>query len=323
MQFSHRGMFSFTILMALFFAFQNCGQIIPAKKNEAQNSSKQTDLGFESSAVIEAKPGDSLHLDVPDETLKKIGTGSGLSCAWQFIPDSGATKTLSVTTPYYVVASVSASASGKYVATCSRSGKKVEYIFFVVVASEALRATLNMVVGDVGLSVSDQTLSSAMAKCREKAGTTSKRISMLCQWNGQTLYSRAAIPLIAGVNASGTDSGHAASYAVDGNNATRWASNNDGKATWILVTFTNVEFITAMSVFWQYTDTYQVEVSTDGTEWSRISYGETDKTARDMPLTLETNQYGGWWAKYVRISPLADNVEQYMSIYNINFTVNE
>ncbi|MGE0632504.1 MAG: DUF4214 domain-containing protein, partial [Pseudobdellovibrionaceae bacterium] len=113
-----------------------------------------------------------------------------------------------------------------------------------------------------------------------------------------------------------TSGTYAPSKAADKSNNTRWASNNDGRATWIQIDLAAYKFITSATIKWESAGSYKVEVSLDGVTYARVGGGFAN-FGTTTTLNLANNSYGGWWARYVRISPETANEQQYRSIYEI------
>lgn len=108
--------------------------------------------------------------------------------------------------------------------------------------------------------------------------------------------------------------------AVDGDVSSRWASNNNGAATWLRLEYPEMKFVTAATIRWEAAGSFKLEVSLDGVTWARVASGTATMNSTSK-LSLTNNEYGGWWARYVRLSPLKATDPQYRSVYEVQLTV--
>lgn len=87
----------------------------------------------------------------------------------------------------------------------------------------------------------------------------------------------AADPLISGgrlaTSSSDEDSSLTPDKAVDGNTSTRWASAEGADPQWISIDLGNGAKVSRVKLSWEaaYAKTYRVEISADGTTWTRLA----------------------------------------------------
>jgi len=128
---------------------------------------------------------------------------------------------------------------------------------------------------------------------------------------------------VSGIWQNDTSGRYIGSMALDNDSNTRWASNDNGDDVWIIIDLQSTKLIAGMAISWQYIGNgYQVEVSLDGVDYTvvrEVSYEEAD-TSRDTQHDFSRNEFGGWWARYVRITPIASDRTKYRSIEEISFT---
>jgi hypothetical protein len=81
-----------------------------------------------------------------------------------------------------------------------------------------------------------------------------------------------------------------------------------------------MKFVTAATIRWEAAGSFKLEVSLDGVTWARVASGTATMNSTSK-LSLTNNEYGGWWARYVRLSPLKETDPQYRSVYEVQLTV--
>lgn len=135
-------------------------------------------------------------------------------------------------------------------------------------------------------------------------------------WFGQTT---SLIPVTAVVpSASGSwnsNSSFAAVKAVDGDATTRWAANVDGNPVWHKLDLGASILVKKVYVQWETAGAYKIEVSVDGTNYVTVHTATAASNTTSL-ADFSGNQWGGYYARYMRISP-NDGATQYRSIYNI------
>lgn len=115
---------------------------------------------------------------------------------------------------------------------------------------------------------------------------------------------------------------YAGSMAFDNDDTTRWASNNDGSPTWILINLKSATVIARMAISWQYIGYgYRVEVSADGVDYSTVRTVTLQESASDRYTEhdFSRNELGGVYAQYIRISAIESDSVPYRSIVDISF----
>ena len=116
---------------------------------------------------------------------------------------------------------------------------------------------------------------------------------------------------------SATDTGNVASFAVDGDKATRWSSARNSDDEWIVVDLGKYSQIDALSIKWEAacSDNYTIEVSSDNKTWKEVKENlKTDSSLLDE-YNLKTPAYG----RYVKIHSTKSRSKQYgISIYEID-----
>lgn len=100
--------------------------------------------------------------------------------------------------------------------------------------------------------------------------------------------------------------------AIDTSLSSYWASNADGKSTWIQIDLGDTKLIKHAYIYWQTGGTYKIEISIDGTNYAQIANG----IANDYSWSV--NDFSGGLARYVRISTASLSDSQYRSIYQID-----
>ncbi|MCX8014353.1 MAG: discoidin domain-containing protein [Rectinema sp.] len=91
-----------------------------------------------------------------------------------------------------------------------------------------------------------------------------------------------------------------ASYAIDGNPNTSWASNWDMPA-WLQVKFDRTYTISKIGVWWDYhRHDYIIKLSTDGTTWTTVKTGVSNITEGSPPVHEEFS-ISPRSARYIRI----------------------
>lgn len=115
---------------------------------------------------------------------------------------------------------------------------------------------------------------------------------------------------------SATDTGNVASFAVDGNKATRWSSSRNSDDEWIVVDLGKYSKVDALSIQWEgaCSDNYTIEVSSDNKAWTKVEENlKTDSSLVDE-YNLKTPVYG----RYVKIHSTKSRTQYGISIYEID-----
>ncbi|MBP5260228.1 MAG: discoidin domain-containing protein, partial [Paludibacteraceae bacterium] len=113
--------------------------------------------------------------------------------------------------------------------------------------------------------------------------------------------------------ASSTNGGNSAGQAVDGQNGTRWESTQGVDPQWIAIDLGSAKTFNKVAIMWEgaYASAYQIQTSTDGTNWTT----KLECTASSAQ-TVEKN-IGETTARYVRIYGTARGTGYGYSIYEL------
>lgn len=136
------------------------------------------------------------------------------------------------------------------------------------------------------------------------------------------------------VTVTATDSYHEgdliASNAIDGNNGTRWGSNGGGDDAWFQLEWSELQTFNTIKMLCEGAmnmgaHSYNIEVSTDGNEWTTVASvvdkltpgGEYETVVLDNVVT----------AKYVKLQGVKQGTYGYtffeFEVYNLNYSVAE
>ncbi|MGE3758498.1 MAG: discoidin domain-containing protein [Pseudobdellovibrionaceae bacterium] len=113
-----------------------------------------------------------------------------------------------------------------------------------------------------------------------------------------------------------TSGAFSAAKVFDGNFTSRWASNNDGKPSWVQVDLGATRFVTGATIAWESAGSYRIDVSIDGVTYANAAVGFTGFGTTSVH-NLTQNGSGGWWARYIRVAPATTTDPQYRSIWEI------
>jgi len=122
---------------------------------------------------------------------------------------------------------------------------------------------------------------------------------------------------VSGIWNNDTSGTYAGSKAYDGSLSTRWASNNNGAATWINLNLGSSKLIKKIDIAWESAGPYRIDISLDGVNYANVAIGNAG-FGTTSSNDFSQNGSGGWWANYVRVSPANPTDPQYRSIYEIN-----
>ncbi|MCT2587180.1 chondroitinase-B domain-containing protein [Actinophytocola gossypii] len=117
------------------------------------------------------------------------------------------------------------------------------------------------------------------------------------------------------VTASGDD-GNVPENAVDGDLSTRWSDEGDG--VWIRFDLGSVHTVDTLDVAWHQGDTrvqtFDVELSSDGTDWT---IALADHRSGGTTSAMETYDLGGAAARYVRIVGYGNTYNDWTSVSEV------
>jgi len=85
-----------------------------------------------------------------------------------------------------------------------------------------------------------------------------------------------------------------ASFAIDGDFSTRWASDLHASTAWIYVDFGSPVFVEEVDVIWEAAcaSDYDIDVSSDATNWTTLK----TVTGNSVGTAAKTPPIGGWAA---------------------------
>lgn len=125
-----------------------------------------------------------------------------------------------------------------------------------------------------------------------------------------------SVPIVSATASSNSSTAH---LTIDGDPQSRWAANNIG--TWIQYDLGSTQTIDGIEISWFNGDSriayFEVQTSTNGSDWSTIYDGQSSGETTDLELTsLPTTN-----TRYVRIVNQGNSSNNWISIYLVDLVV--